>query len=148
VANTRLLLDTSVLIRFFSEDAPLAPLVKDCIEKLLLEGSTLSFTPQVVRESWGVLTRPKDVGGYGLSTSEANSFVVGTHNAFDFLADVPDVYLQWLNLVRTHSVSGKQVHDAYHVAAMKAHNLDGIITLDARDFKRYAGIQILDPRSS
>ena len=37
------------------------------------------------------------------------------------------------------------MHDAYHVAAMLAHGLGRVLTLDDRDFKRYSEISILHP---
>jgi predicted nucleic acid-binding protein len=140
------LIDSSALLRFFVEDDPENGSVTSCVKSLREAGSKVCFTPQVIRESWSVLTRPSEVGGFGLSTIDADKFVDKANVTFMFLHDTRVVYQQWLELVRLYSVSGRQVHDAYHVAAMKAHGLLGVVTLDRRDFKRYAGIEVLDPR--
>jgi predicted nucleic acid-binding protein len=141
------LIDSSVLLRFFAEADPQHRAVTSKIEFLRDSNATICFTPQVARESWSVLTRPLEVGGFSLSVSKTAETLANAALIFQFLADTPAIYDQWLELVRLHSVSGRQVHDAYHVAAIMAHGLDGVITLDARDFKRYPDIQVLDPRS-
>ncbi len=66
-------------------------------------------------------------------------------STFDFCDDSTGIYRTWSNLVEQHGVSGRQVHDANHVAAVMAHGLDGILTLDERDFRRYPGIAIIRP---
>ena len=77
---------------------------------------------------------------------EAANFIEQAHIAFTFTPDTPDVYRLWLELVTDHRVSGRQVHDA-HVAAMLAHGLSSVLTLDGRDFHRYAGITLVPPES-
>jgi hypothetical protein len=37
-------------------------------------------------------------------------------------------------------VSGIQVHDARMVAAMRVHGIANLLTLNAKDFRRYGGI--------
>jgi len=115
------------------------------VEEITSTGAPIYFTPQVVRESWSVLTRPRDVGGYGLTPALANTFIERAHWGFRFASDTPEIYDLWRDLVKTHQVSGRQAHDAYHVAAMIAHGLSRVLTLDVRDFNRYPGIAVLDP---
>jgi len=45
---------------------------------------------------------------------------------------------------RNHSVSGVKVQDAKIVAAMKAHNIQNLLTFNAKDFKRYANIKAVE----
>lgn len=68
-------------------------------------------------------------------------------NEFMFKSDSPEVYLRWLDLVESYNVSGRQVHDAYHVAAMITHGIAKVLTLDKRDFNRHPGIQVVSPES-
>jgi len=45
----------------------------------------------------------------------------------------------------THGVSGKKSHDARLVAAMTVNHITHILTFNAGDFARYAGIHVLHP---
>lgn len=138
-------IDTSALLRYFIEDDPHQPVVKSVVDRLFDNGQALAYTPQVVREIWAVLTRPKEVGGYGHTPSDASLFVGEVEKNFILLPDVPQIHANWLNLVTTHNVSGRQVHDANHVAAMMTHGLSHVLTLDDRDFKRYSAITVVHP---
>jgi hypothetical protein len=44
-----------------------------------------------------------------------------------------------------HRVSGAQVHDARLVAAMLAHGISHLLTLNDRDFTRYSSITVMHP---
>ena len=47
----------------------------------------------------------------------------------------------WREIIEKHKVSGRQAHEAYHVAAMLAHGLNRVLMLDKRDFERYGEIE-------
>ena len=64
---------------------------------------------------------------------------------FTLLDDVPGIFATWQKLVRDRGVSGKQIHDANHVAAMLAHGVSHILTLDERDFRRYHEVTVVFP---
>lgn len=139
------LLDTSVFVRFIAIDDVQQPSVQRAIAKITSAGGTLSFTPQVSRESWAVLTRPTDVNGYGFSASFARAALNDVSAIFSFLADTPEIYKCWIDLVTKHEIRGRQVHDAYHAAAMQVHGISRVLTLDRRDFSRYKGIEVVYP---
>jgi len=42
-------------------------------------------------------------------------------------------------------VSGIQAHDARTVAAMRVHGIANLLTLNAKDFRRFSGIIVLAP---
>lgn len=66
------------------------------------------------------------------------------------LAILPDsalTYSTWRHLVAAHNVLGVKVHDAWLVAAMKAHGVNRILTFNASDFARYDGIEWVDPQA-
>ena len=44
-----------------------------------------------------------------------------------------------------HGVSGKKAHDARLVATMTVNGITHILTFNADDFTRYAGITVLHP---
>ena len=140
-----ILVDSSVVLRFVSVDEPMHGPAASKIESLIAEGHRLVFTPQIARECWAVMTRPENANGLGLSTEEAGRLMVAVESVLHLLDDVPGIYGEWWRLVRSYAVTGKQVHDANHVAAMKAHGIVQILTLDERDFRRYAEITILKP---
>jgi len=66
-------------------------------------------------------------------------------STFTFMDDVPGIFSTWEHLVKKYSVSGKQIHDANHVAAMLTHGISHVLTLDERDFRRYEGLIIVFP---
>ena len=140
-----ILVDSSVILRYVAVDDPLHPRVLSKVEGLLSGGHLVVFTPQVARECWSVMTRPKEVNGLGLSPQEAAVLMVPVESIFSFFDDKPGIFAEWNRLVRESGVSGKQAHDANHVAAMAVHGLDTILTLDERDFLRYPEVSVLKP---
>ena len=56
------------------------------------------------------------------------------------------IYPEWLDLVVTHSVSGIDVSDARLVAAMRAYDVNNLLTFDVHDFTRYPDIHVLQPK--
>jgi predicted nucleic acid-binding protein len=65
---------------------------------------------------------------------------------FRLLPDTERVHAEWRRLVVKHSVSGVQVHDARLVAAMLAHGVPHLLTLNDRDFKRHSEITAVHPQ--
>ena len=115
------------------------------VAELLSQEHRLVFTPQVSREIWSVLTRPASNNGFGLSPELAEPPMREIEKVFTLVDDKPGIYAIWKKLVHESGVSGRQVHDANHVAAMLAHGIHEILTLDERDFRRYPGIRIRNP---
>ena len=66
---------------------------------------------------------------------------------FVLLPEPSAIFEEWERLVTTHRVSGKQVHDARLVAAMKLLGLKRILTFNVADFARYPDIEVIHPRS-
>jgi predicted nucleic acid-binding protein len=132
-------------LRYFVEDDPQQNIVQRAVDRIFESGEDLYFTPQVVREAWSVLTRPKTVGGYSQTKEEASHFLAETNKVFVLIHDVPEMHERWFELVKSYGVLGRQVHDAYHVATMMEHGLTFVLSLNARDFNRYAGISVVHP---
>lgn len=55
------------------------------------------------------------------------------------MPDSPAVLGRLLELARTTTMGGKQIHDANIVATMLAHGINTLFTFNAVDFQRYAG---------
>jgi predicted nucleic acid-binding protein len=97
-------------------------------------------------EFWNVCTRPADKNGFGLTGAEADVRAKLIESRFTLLPDTARIQTEWRRLVVACSVSGVQVHDARLVAAMLAHGVTHLLTLNDQDFARYPGISVLHPR--
>ena len=140
------LIDTNILLRLVELTALQHIEAKNAVDKLLKNGDTLYILLQNVSEFWNVCTRPKDKNGLGFSIAQTEAELSKIEQVFDILSDTTDVYQNWRELVVKHSVSGIQVHDAKIAAAMKAHNIENLLTFNAKDFKRYADIKAVEPK--
>lgn len=65
--------------------------------------------------------------------------------SFVFREDTPALFTAWENLVVENRVIGRSAHDARLVAAMKINDLEGLLTFNKVDFRRYQGITVLTP---
>ena len=140
------LADTNILLRLVDSQSSHHAEAENAVDKLLKLGDTLFITLQNVSEFWNVCTRPLDKNGLGFSISETEAELSKIEQVFDLLPDTLEVYRNWRELVVKHSVSGIQVHDAKIVAAMKAHNIQNLLTFNAKDFKRYTDIKAVEPK--
>ena len=140
------LADTNILLRLVDSQSSHHTEAENAVDKLLKRGDTLFITLQNVSEFWNVCTRPLDKNGLGFSIAETEAELSKIEQVFDILPDTLEVYKNWRELVVNHSVSGVQVHDAKIVAAMKAHNIQNLLTFNAKDFKRYTDIKAIEPK--
>ena len=140
------LADTNILLRLIQILSLHHAEAKTAVDKLLKRGDTLFITLQNVSEFWNVCTRPLDKNGLGLSIAQTDSELLIIEQVFDILPDKIEVYRNWRELVVNYLVSGIQVHDAKIVAAMKAHNIQNLLTFNAKDFKRYTDIKAIEPK--
>ncbi len=144
----RILLDTNVVLRYTRVADPRYHEVKAMIDKLMSSGHDLFVSPQCIREAWVVLTRPEEENGFGLEPSAAAEYVDTLLGTFFLLDDEPGIFAEWRDLVASHEVRGRQAHDANLAAAVRHHGLTHVLTLNEKDFNRYAlsGLQTLTPR--
>ena len=144
----RIVCDANIVLRFLIEDDPRHPLVIATIDRLVERGDQLLYTPQVVRETYHTLMRPKTGNGLELSLEDSRDALTNLEDSpLTLLNDTPDVYLSWRDIVRTVEVRGRQAHDANLAAAMSAHGVSQLLTMDRRDFARYPGLAVLTPDS-
>ncbi|MGI8789040.1 MAG: type II toxin-antitoxin system VapC family toxin [Pyrinomonadaceae bacterium] len=140
------LIDTNILLRLVEMAHSQHAEARKAVDRLLAQGFTLCILLQNVSEFWNVCTRPLDKNGLGFSIAQTDAELENLEKVFDILPDTADVYKNWRELVVNYSVSGVKVHDAKIVAAMKAHNIQFVLTFNARDFKRYANIKAVEPK--
>jgi predicted nucleic acid-binding protein len=143
------LVDTNILLRFSDRSHPSYPVIRNAVKKLRQDGYKLQVASQNCVEFWNVVTRPIEKNGFGLTPDDAELKLRRIERLFPLFPDSHLIYSQWRRLVVTYRVSGVQVHDARLVAVMKANGASHILTLNVKDFTRYAneGIVPLDPNT-
>jgi predicted nucleic acid-binding protein len=141
----RVLVDTNILLRAIQHDSPFCGPARQALKLLHRQNHELCLTPQNVKEFWNACTRPTDHNGLGISVAGTERHTLRLERYFTILPDSALTYAAWRELVLKHQVIGSKVHDAYLVAAMKAHALSHILTFNTGDFKRYTDIRYLYP---
>ncbi len=131
------LMDTNVLLRFVNTEAGEHERVDRALDTFLERQDDVVLVPQVLYEFWAVATRPVQNNGLGWSVARTREEFGSLRQRFKLLPDSPALFDTWLELVTTHDVKGKQVHDARLVAAMQTHDLTNLLTLNVKDFERY-----------
>jgi predicted nucleic acid-binding protein len=124
------------------------PIVRGAVGELGRQQESLYVTTQNVAEFCNVATRPVASNGLGMDSAAAiGLFQRDIEPIAAVLIENDAVYTHFIRLVATYSVGGKQVHDARLVAMMLAWQVDSILTLNDRDFRRYEpeGIKVVTP---
>ncbi len=144
----KILVDTNVLVRLAGPGATQQPDVLEAIHRLRQRQIDICIVPQVIYEYWAVFTRPAEQNGLGMTPESCSTDVSRLLRLFQLLRDEKTVFEQWLQLVTSYNVQGKNSHDARLVAAMLRHGISQILTLNPADFSRYAGIVVHTPSSA
>jgi len=139
------LADTNIILCRFQRAHPQHRQARDAITRFSKDGNRVCVASQNLIELWAVATRPVENNGLGLTPAQADRVVARVESSVFRLPDTDDVYPEWRRLVVTHGVSGKKVHDARLVAAMTVNRITHILTFNADDLDRYAGIHMLHP---
>jgi predicted nucleic acid-binding protein len=139
------LLDSNILLRISKSDDPHHSVITDALKALVAQGVRLCYTSQTLAEFWNASTRPLDKNGFGLSVAETNQLARVMERDFEFLPDNRETHERWRALLVKHSVRGVQVYDAKLAATMYTYGIARLLTINARDFKRFDGLQILRP---
>ncbi len=142
-----ILLDSNILARYVDKTDPLFPVVDVAIASLRASGEILCIVPQNLYEFWALATRPPKANGLGLSIVNCQVEIARFKTMFRSLPDPPTLLTEWEALVGTYACHGKVSFDARLVAAMFALGIPAILTINVKDFIRFPGITIHDPRS-
>jgi predicted nucleic acid-binding protein len=141
-----ILADTGVLLRLLERTDPQHADIRQAMRLIRQRGDRCVTSPQNIAEFWNVCTRPAAArGGLGLSATDTETRLRLLERLVPVLLDNPSAYAHWRRLIVAHAVMGVHVHDARLVASMMAHGLTHLLTLNAADFARYAGIVIETP---
>jgi predicted nucleic acid-binding protein len=141
------LADTNLLLRLADPTAPQHSMATQVFVQLLRRGDEIFLTPQNFIEFWAVATRPVAANGFGWNARRAVREVAELQERFPLLADTPEIFTRWLELVKQFSISGKRVHDARLVAVLQAHAVENLITFNTSDFAAFSFLSLVDPRA-
>jgi hypothetical protein len=110
----------------------------------------LYLTTQNIAELWNVATRPIANNGLDLTPAAiAQSFQQAIEPFCKVIIETDTLPTEFRRLLLQYGVVGKQVHDARLVAMMLVWQVESILTLNDRDFRRYEpeGITVVTPAS-
>jgi predicted nucleic acid-binding protein len=141
----RILVDTNVLVRFAHAGSLHQTVAASALRRLRRAQHELRTVPQVLYEYWAVATRPADRNGLGFSVENVDKQLEEIQLLFPPLRDERGILAPWQKLALQCKAQGKQAHDARLAAAMKRHALTHLLTFNVADFKRYPGIELLEP---
>ncbi len=146
-ANARVFVDTNVLIRLHVATAADHPLAEQAARRLILNGSELWISRQVMREYASVLTRPQPYVE-SLAAAEVAQQLRLFEASYQIADETSEVTTRLCILLETVPVGGKQVHDANIVATMQTYAIDQLLTLNTADFTRFGSlITVLTPKA-
>jgi predicted nucleic acid-binding protein len=137
------LVDTNILLRSSDPGSPFYTVAIDAVAQLLARGERLLITAQNLIEFWAVATRLVSSNGLGWSVQKTKEEIDRLLLQFPLIQDSPAILVEWLNLVSTHGVQGKAVHDVRLVAVMRATGIACLLTFNTADFTRYLGTGIV-----
>jgi len=122
--------------------------IKNLFSRLISAGNVLCVTFQNLAEYYAVATRPRSVGGAGLSPIEAVEQVQMLRRQFEVLPDKPETIITFLSICAEARVVGKQTHDARLAAAFLESIINTIVTVNAKHFLRFRGLNVITPQDS
>ena len=140
----QLFCDTNVLLSAVDRRRPLHAQALYVLNVLPNRGVVLYVSGQIVREFLVVCTRPVDVNGLGLSQRAAVSNLEAVIERSTILDENRNVAARLLEIARTETCTGKQLHDANIVATMQEHGLTRLVTGNLSDFRRFGGLDLVD----
>lgn len=139
------LIDTGVLLRAFDGASSEYQAIRRAFRKLWSRQDLLIVAVQNLAEFWNVSTRPIDKNGYGLTAARAGKRLAASERICQVIPESEDTFRVWKQLVFAHDIVGVAVLDARLVSVMITHGISTVMTLNAQDFRRYAGITAIIP---
>jgi predicted nucleic acid-binding protein len=133
-----------VLVYVSRPTAPEHTAARTVLGQLQAEGGALWISQQVLREYLSVVTRPQATAP-AIPPKIALADVQRFRASFEVAGDRPTVLDHLLQLLRSHQVTGKQVHDANLVATSLDYGIHRLLTFNTGDFQRFADIITLVP---
>ena len=130
--------DTNVLVYSTAEGAPFRERAREALARAMQDWPVF-VSRQILREYIAVMTR-QQAWGQPLTLNEAIADTLAFLQRFTVLEDGRAVWEQLVELSLRYPFGGRQVHDANIVATMLAHGERRLLTFNAVDFHRFAGV--------
>ena len=136
--------DTNILVAARFVTAPAHVTACRCLDRIGNSGEPLHISRQIVREYLVAVTRPQS-WSVSVDVEDALADAARLISSFAILEDGPNVMAALFTLCREVPVAGKQIHDANIAATMLAYGERRLLTLNAKDFRRYGErIELVD----
>lgn len=143
----RVFVDTNVLIRLHIDTASDHQSIRRAVRRLLVSGSELWISRQVMREYAAVLTRPQPYVE-SLAATDVAQQLRQFEAGYQIADETSEVTGRLCALLETVPLGGKQVHDANIVATMQTYDIHQLLTLNTADFTRFGSlIAVLTPQA-
>ena len=142
------LLDAGVLLRLVDQNDDQHELVRRAVRSLIALKEVLLIASQNVAEFLNVATRPVANNGLAMTTKQAvELFHRETESICSVVIEGESTHRELLRLVDQYSVTGKQVHDARLIAIILTWEIENLLTLNDRHFRRFEpeGIKVVSP---
>jgi predicted nucleic acid-binding protein len=140
------MLDTNIVVRYARKSDPDFAVVDTAIHYLHRNVEILCVVPQNVYEFWAVATRPTAAKGLGLTVKECQTQFARIKRLFLLLPDPPALFGEWEALVGAHSCHGRVSFDARLVAAMRVHDLTGLLTFNGAHCRWVVRLPVARPK--
>jgi predicted nucleic acid-binding protein len=137
-------IETNVLVYATRRTASEHAAAQAALARLEGEGRSLWISFQIVREYLAAVTRPQATSP-ALPMATAIADVRRFQQVFYVAEDRPVVLDRLLALLGAHFGAGRQIHDTNIVATVLEHGIYRLLTFNAADFRRFAGIIELEP---
>ena len=137
----RLFIDTNILVYIANEDSDFHRKVVSGFKRT---SSTYELwtSRQVLREYAVVMTRP-DIMEKPLSLNEVISDIEKWQTILQIADENEEVTKALLELIATHQVKGKRIHDANIVASMKVNSIARLWTMNVQDFQGITETEVI-----
>lgn len=132
----RIFLDTNIVLRSTVASAPEHTAILSALNILNSIKSELWISRQVLREYAMTVTRAQPFL-VSIRHTEAASVIRRLNTLFNVADETQAVSDQWIRLLETIPMGGRQVHDANIAATMIAYQIPALLTLNTVDFVRF-----------
>jgi predicted nucleic acid-binding protein len=140
----RAFVDTNVLVYANVSSAPLHQQAQTALQNLWNGNDELWISRQVIREYAMSVTRPQTFM-QPMSVATVIARVQYFEKTFEIADDTSATTAKLLELMKTITIGGKQVHDANIVATMLVNQITHLLTHNTGDFSRYSHLITIVP---
>lgn len=141
-----ILVDTNVLVYALNEDVPQHGASRALLEAALDRRVPLAVVPQVLLETYAVLTDRRRVQ-HPLDPETAWAQVDIYRSHLTVLPVTPDVLRYLETLVKQHKPAAQAIYDFFLAAQMYAHGVRTVCTHDVSAFSGLSGLRVETPES-